>query len=548
MQNFTNTPHPFRIYHTMFTPRNLSEKPLILSPYCRVSTDSADQINSLQSQLTYFTQLINSRPNWTLGEVYYDEGITGTSTKNRISFNRMIEDAKSGKLQMIITKEVSRFARNTVDTLFYTRTLKAHGVGVYFVLDNISTLDPDGELRLTLMASLAQEESRKTSQRVKWGQKRMMERGFAFGGSTMFGFTITDGCIAVNPKQAPYVQLIFEQFLDGSSCYTIARQLNEMGVRTVKGKLFSHCSILRILKNERYAGDLRQQKTHTPDFLTHKNVKNKAENTLYIPDNHPPIIERAVFIKAQELLERKNHTTDPLTPRFSNRYFCSGKAVCGNCGATFIRSQQKRTDETKSYSWRCANAVFNGSKRADAFGKSIGCKNHRINERVLLACLDAAIKFADIDTDALTKDISKISAPQILRENPETAPLYSKIADYEARKIKAIDLAVQGLISSSDLTKQQSMYNAQIAELQQKITHAEKNCTNLLPNPNTSALAKRKALHKIEVFQERTLIFHLTSVPHNIQIEYSVSGRTSQKSDTYTVHIDSIGITPKVIV
>ena len=204
-----------------------------VAAYCRVSTDKDDQINSFESQKGYFERQINLNPDWELTEIYADEGLTGTSTKKRKAFNKMIADAHLGKFNLILTKEVSRFARNTVDTLQYTRELKALNIGVRFLLDNIYTLDADAELRLTIMASLAQEESRKTSERVKWGQKRQMEKGVVFG-RDMLGYDVINGVMHINEEGAEIVKLIFHKFVfEKKGCCTIARELREAGYKTI---------------------------------------------------------------------------------------------------------------------------------------------------------------------------------------------------------------------------------------------------------------------------------------------------------------------------
>ena len=196
-----------------------------VAAYCRVSTEREDQRNSLRSQKKYFTSYISAHPDWQLVSVYYDEGISGTQTGKRDGFNEMIAAALRGELDLILTKEVSRFARNTVDTLSCTRRLKAEGVNVIFTLDQIDTGDTDGELRLTLMASLAQEESRKTSERVKWGQKRSMEAGVVFGGD-LLGYQVRNGIITVNEAESWIVRLIFQKYTnEGKGAYTIAREL-----------------------------------------------------------------------------------------------------------------------------------------------------------------------------------------------------------------------------------------------------------------------------------------------------------------------------------
>ena len=184
---------------------------IMVASYCRVSTDKEDQANSFASQQRYFKEYIDRQPDWELYRVYADEGITGTSTKKRVQFNHMISDAKMGKFQIILTKEVSRFSRNILDTIGYTRELKALGVGVLFMNDGINTLEPDAELRLSIMGSIAQEESRKTSTRVKWGQTRQMERGVVFGRS-MLGYDVKDGTLTINPEGAELVRLIFHKY------------------------------------------------------------------------------------------------------------------------------------------------------------------------------------------------------------------------------------------------------------------------------------------------------------------------------------------------
>ena len=200
-----------------------------VASYCRVSTDKDDQANSFESQQRYFREYIQRHPDWTLYKVYADEGITGTSTKKRTQFNRMINDACEGKFALIVTKEVSRFSRNILDTISYTRELRAMGVAVEFVMDGINTMNPEAELHLSIMASLAQEESRKTSSRVVWGQTRQMERGIVFGQS-MLGYDVKDGKISVNPEGAELVKLIFHKYaIEQVGTTEIARFLTKKG-------------------------------------------------------------------------------------------------------------------------------------------------------------------------------------------------------------------------------------------------------------------------------------------------------------------------------
>lgn len=275
--------------------------------YCRVSTDREEQAQSLRSQQQYFADYIRQREDWTLTEVYYDEGISGTQTKKRAGFNRMIDDAMDGRIDLILTKEVSRFARNTVDALAYTRMLRERRIGVIFILDHIDTRDCDGELRLTLMASLAQEESRKISERVKWGQKRRMEQGVVFG-RDLLGYTVRNGRLSIHEPEAFVVRRIFHKYTEeGKSARRIAAELLEEGFSPKYAARWSPGVIIKILRNEKYVGDLCQKKTITPDYLTHLKKSNHGEESfITITDHHAPIIDRELWNRTQEELARRS--------------------------------------------------------------------------------------------------------------------------------------------------------------------------------------------------------------------------------------------------
>ena len=275
--------------------------------YCRVSTDKTDQINSMQNQIDYFTSYINAHSDWEFVKIYSDEGISGTLTSKRIGFNTMINDCKNGKIDIILTKEVSRFARNTVDTLNYTRLLKKYNVYVIFINDNIDTRQNDGEFRLTIMAGIAQEESRKTSDRVKWGQKRAMEKGVVFGNNSLYGFNIKDGILSIDSGQAEIVKLIYHKFLnEKKGTHIIARELDQGGINAPKSDKWSGSMILRILRNEKYCGDLLQKKSITTDFITHSRTVNTAEDKIYIKDHHEAIIPRAMWQSVQTELDARS--------------------------------------------------------------------------------------------------------------------------------------------------------------------------------------------------------------------------------------------------
>lgn len=285
-----------------------------VAAYCRVSTDKTDQIGSFESQKRYFREYIEQNADLELYRIYADEGITGTNVKNRVSFKNMIEDAKNGKFDLILTKEISRFARNLLDSIYYTRELKRYGVSVFFINDRIDTMEPDAELRLAILATIAQEESRRTSERVKWGQTRRMEAGIVFGRS-MLGYDVKNGEMTVNEEGAEIVRAIFRMYTEDKMGFAaIARALDENGISPMRAQKWNGTVVMRILKNEKYVGDLVQKKTYTPDYLSHeKKYNHGAEEMIVIRDHHTPIIPREVFEKAAMMLSgqmRKNGLTE----------------------------------------------------------------------------------------------------------------------------------------------------------------------------------------------------------------------------------------------
>ncbi len=326
--------------------------------YARVSTDLEQQQNSYQAQLSYYTDYINSRPDWEFAGMYSDEGITGTSTKRREGFNRMVEDALAGKIDLIVTKSVSRFARNTVDSLSTVRKLKDAGVEVYFEKENIYTFDQKGELLITIMSSLAQEESRSISENTTWGQRKRMADGH---GSINFSYFLgydrgPDGEFVINPEQAKIVKRIFTDYLDGKSTVQIARSLSREGIRTVTGReKWNPSTISSILKNEKYKGSCLMQKFYIEDFLTKRRVKNKGELAQYYVDkHHEPIVSEEVFEAVQHRIERAGNVKR-LT---ANRDF-SSMIVCGDCGAFYGPKVWHSKEKYRKLIYRC-NEKYNG--------------------------------------------------------------------------------------------------------------------------------------------------------------------------------------------
>lgn len=378
---------------------------IYVAAYCRVSTEREDQTNSFESQQRYFREYIRRTDGFELYQIYAEEGISGTSTKKRKAFNRMIEDAREGKFQMILTKEISRFARNTLDSIYYTRELKRHGVGVFFLNDNINTLDPDAELRLTILSSIAQEESRRTSERVKWGQKRRMEQGVVFG-SSMLGYDVQNGQIYRNEEGAKVVCRIYDKFLlEGKGTYVIAKELQEEGILPLRAKRWSSSVILRILRNEKYCGDLVQKKTYTPDYLTHEKRYNYGEEEYVIVQNHhAPIVDREIFNQVQVILDSRAKKIAS-KERESSRYAFSGKILCGGCGKYYIARARIRKDGSTYLVWRCYHRETDveESNESEKVGDSID-ENNEVGNGIDKGCIFSCIK-----NEELVEMIKKIT-------------------------------------------------------------------------------------------------------------------------------------------
>ena len=328
-----------------------------VAAYARVSTNSKEQETSYEAQVSYYTEYISSKPDWQFVQVYADRGITGTSTKRREHFNDMVEDALAGKIDLIITKSVSRFARNTVDSLTTIRKLKERGVEVYFEEQNIYTLDSKGELLLTIMSSLAQEESRNISENVTWGQrKRFADGKVSMPYKHFLGYRRgEDGLPEIVPSEAKTVRLIYLMFLEGHTPYGIKRALEAEGVLSPAGKkTWQTATILSILTNEKYKGDALLQKTYCVDFLTKKMKVNEGEvQQYYVENSHPAIVTAEMFDMVQEELARRK-----MAGRQHNGTSCfAGTIYCGCCGKTFGSKVWHSNDKYRRVIWRC-NAKY----------------------------------------------------------------------------------------------------------------------------------------------------------------------------------------------
>ena len=360
----TNT--AFRIPNTFILDRNRERKAVF---YGRVSTEHEAQLAALENQMQWYDDQAKYHPNWTILNKYIDEGITGTQAKKRPAFMQMIEDAKQGDFDLIVTREVCRFARNTVDTLVMTRELKNYGVEVYFVEDNIWTMDGDGELRLTIMATLAQEESRKISERVRAGQKISRDNGVLYGSGNIIGYDRVNGTYVINEDQAETVRMIFDLYLEGLGETKICKELCRRQRKDGHGNVsWSVSKISRILRNATYMGYKCYLKSYSNNYLEQKRIKNLDESTyLYVKGDFEPIISEEVFKRCEEI--RKSRTTKMIVNKGERTYGKKAsqdvwlrKLRCA-CGSTF-RKNKWRTNQRGDtvYGYQCYNQVNNGSK------------------------------------------------------------------------------------------------------------------------------------------------------------------------------------------
>ena len=363
---------------------NLQPQKRRIAAYCRVSTDQEEQLSSFEAQVSYYTNFIERNPDFECAGIYADEGISGTNTKKREQFNRMIEDCKAGKIDGIITKSISRFARNTLDCLNYVRQLKDLGIGVTFEKENIFTLDSKGEVLLSILSSLAQDESRSISENSTWGIRRRFEQGRLFINATKFlGYDKDkNGNLVINKKQAEIVRRIYREFLDGKGANRVARELEGDRVINWNGKTkWCENSIRKMLTNEKYKGDALLQKTYTVDFLSKKRADNTGQvPQYYVEDSHPAIIDKEMWEAVQLEMERRRdfareHGIQKLEYASEDNPF-AGRVICGSCGQVFGRKVWNSTDDRfRRIVCRCnGKYVVKGEK---------GCESRHIDDGVL---------------------------------------------------------------------------------------------------------------------------------------------------------------------
>ena len=482
---------------------------LRVAAYCRVSTDSDEQETSYDAQVSHYTEYIQQNPQWTLAGIFADDGISGTNTKKRDEFNRMIDECMAGNIDMIITKSISRFARNTLDCLQYIRQLKDKNIPVYFEKESINTMDAKGEVLITIMASLAQQESQSLSQNVKLGLQYRYQQGKVTVNCNRFlGYTKgNDGKLVIDPEQAEVVKRIYREYLEGYSMDKIAAGLEADGILTGAGKEKWHTSTInKILRNEKYIGDALLQKTYTTDFLTKKRIKNNGTvPQYYVEDDHEAIIPKELFMQVQaELVRRRVVHVSPTGKKrsFSCNHCFAQMVFCGDCGELYRRVHWNNHG-CKSIVWRCISRLEPGS--ADT-----NCTNRTVNELLLqevtvtainqiltergtfLKQLQANIAKAVVSADTLSPDGIQARLEELQKELIKKA---NNKQDYDAIADEILRLREQKEQSEVDSHHREEAMN-RIKELQDFISKQKTDITEF-----DEALVK-KLIEKITVFAD----------------------------------------------
>lgn len=398
-----------------------------MAAYCRVSTDSEEQMTSYTAQVNHYTKLLQSRDDWNLVGIYADEGLSGTSVKKRKEFLRMIEDCRAGKIDEIYVKSISRFARNTLDCVTYIRELKELGINIHFEGLNIDTMDSKGELLIMILASIAEDESRNISQNIRWAVEKNFMQGKVML-STLYGYKkIKKGGIEIVPEQAAIVRRIYNEFLSGYSVSQIAERLEADDIKTHQGKSkWYHANIIGMLTNEKYTGDAILQKTYQASFLNKKRVKNEGQAKQYhVVNSHPAIIDRDTFEKVQAELKRRQDLAtdgDKASGKFSSYHIFSTIIKCGECGDTFRRYGHYYKGEKipvwicktkqKTKGEKCGMTHIREQKIEDAFVRALNAVLGD-KDRVIEEILESAAKIIT-DADQADHD-AKVAELEVLR-------------------------------------------------------------------------------------------------------------------------------------
>ena len=456
---------------TALKTKSIYDIPLRVTYYARVSSDTDEQLNSLDNQIDYYENLIKGNKKWTFVPGYIDEGLSGISTKKRKHFNNMIADAKQGIFDLVITKEISRFARNTLDSIQYTRELLGFGVGVYFQNDNINTLDEDSELRLTIMSSIAQDELRKLSSRVKFGHQQAIKSHVVLGNSRIFGFKKDGKRLVIDEEQAPMVRELFRLYATGEySMKQLEKHFYDQGYRNYNGNKIAHTTMSGIISNPKYKGYYVGNKVRIVDMFTKKQKFLPPEEWVMFKDETgdivPALVTEEVWDKANEVLARRSEDVKNRQGVCNHANLLTGKLYCAHCGAAYYRRESKSKDGTVNSKWVCSNKINNG---ADA------CPSFPIYENEIKPILHEVFTETKVDVEALIN--SYVEMFKSLENDNETSKqleAQKKIVKLaEQKKNKLLELVTLGAITPENFKSMTEVCDRELTEAKEVIAELE---------------------------------------------------------------------------
>ena len=451
--------------------KSIYDIPLRVTYYARVSSESDEQLNSLDNQIAYYEDLIRRNRAWTYIQGYVDEGLSGISTKKRKHFNEMIADAKEGAFDLIITKEISRFARNTLDSLQYTRELLGWGVGVFFQNDNINTLDEDAELRLTIMSSIAQDELRKLSSRVKFGHQQAIKSNVVLGNSRIFGYKKDEKRLVIDESQAPMVRDLFRLYATGEySMKQLETLFYEQGYRNYNGNKIAHTTMSGIISNPKYKGYYVGNKVRIVDMFTKKQKFLPPEEWVMFKDETgeivPAIVSEELWDKANEVLTRRSEDVKNRQGICNHANLLTGKLYCAHCGAAYYRRESKGKDGTVNSKWVCSGKINNG---ADS------CPSFPIYEDEIKPILFEVFSETRVDVEALLASYEEMF--RSMEADDETAGQMEEqkriIALADQKKNKLLELVTTGVITTANFKSMTATCDREAEDAQKTLTELE---------------------------------------------------------------------------
>ncbi len=507
---------------TTYGTESIANTTLRVTFYARVSTDSKEQLNSLGNQLDYYKNYISQNPNWTYVDGYYDEGISGAFAEKREGFQQMVADAEAGKFDLILTKEISRFARNTVDALVYTRQLKDYGVGVFFQSDNLHTFGTDGELRLSIMSTLAQDELRKLSERVKFGHQQAIKKGVVLGNSRIFGYKKDKKKLIIDEYEAEMVRLAFEMYAtDRYSMREIENHLYEKGYRNHNGNKISHTTISNMISNPKYKGYYVGNKIRNGDIFSKskkRHILPQEDWVMYKDETGkivPAIVSEELWDRANEVLSRRSLDVKQKQNKCNHDNLLTGKLYCSHCGTPYYRKDAYYKEKNTSR-WVCSGKLKNGSD---------SCSSFPINETEIKKILFDVFSGSLENSEKYINEYLEIykNTHSKKKSEKELSQLEQEIKNKKAARRKLIELNVAGHIDDDELIEEREKYNQELQQLYDRVQEIEEENDSL-----EKIKESMKSLKKL-----------LDNAVKNIDSELQITKEFINR------YIDSIEVTPQ---